>query len=372
MVLHPCPKCGMIFNKKSNFNNHINKKYDCSLREKNKAEVFQNFPNLIQNFPNFPNQEFQDKKNFSGQIESKKIIISDQDNSKYNLKDDLSSLNDCFACGFCFKEYSTKGNLTKHIKNCKVKKDNDIEKENIFKLLLEKDEYHKKEIDNLKEQNKIITEQNKLMTEQNKELINKLDKLIKLNNDITPSQITNNINSNNTQNNNIMFVNFGKEDLRIIDKNIFLKRVVNGRVSGVKIPEEILKIIHFNPDYPQLSNIYISDINREKCMIFEDGEWKLSPIDKIPEVIEKVVSYSNELNEDLRIQYPNNKKINDRLDVIKKYNNMNDTEYVEELKEDIDDNKELIKRCEDFQKLTYDTFKTTLYNEGKKIKKNIK
>ena len=36
------------------------------------------------------------------------------------------------------------------------------------------------------------------------------------------------------------------------------------------------------------------------------------------------------------------------------------------------DYSDLIKKCEDFQKFTYDTFKTTLYNEGKKIKNRIK
>ena len=54
---------------------------------------------------------------------------------------------------------------------------------------------------------------------------------------------------------------------------------------------------------------------------------------------------------------------------------MNDSDYVEELRQEIEDepdNKDVIKRCEGFQKLTYDTFKTTLYNEGKNIKKSMK
>ena len=51
---------------------------------------------------------------------------------------------------------------------------------------------------------------------------------------------------------------------------------------------------------------------------------------------------------------------------------MNDSDYVEELKEDIESNGNFIKRCECFQQLTYDTFKTTLYNEGKNVKKIIK
>ena len=50
---------------------------------------------------------------------------------------------------------------------------------------------------------------------------------------------------------------------------------------------------------------------------------------------------------------------------------MNDNNYIEELKENKEENKDLIKRCENFQKKTYQTFKTTLYNEGKNIKKTI-
>ena len=58
--------------------------------------------------------------------------------------------------------------------------------------------------------------------------------------------------------------------------------------------------------------------------------------------------------------------------MVNKYVMMNDSEYVEELRDDIEYNKDLIKRCEVFQKLTYDTVKTTLYNEGRNIKKFIK
>jgi hypothetical protein len=54
----------------------------------------------------------------------------------------------------------------------------------------------------------------------------------------------------------------------------------------------MLKIIHFNPQYPQLSNIYISDINREKCMVYEDGEWKLSSVDNIPQIMDKICLFT--------------------------------------------------------------------------------
>jgi hypothetical protein len=121
-------------------------------------------------------------------------------------------------------------------------------------------------------------------------------------------------------------------------------------------------------------------------MIYDDGMWKLSPDDKIPEVIDKVVKFSYDKDNQIRTAYPNNKPLIDRLNVINKYTQFNDEEYLEELKEALEeenyipdkdgddnyfisDNKHEIKRCEEFKKKTYNVFKTTLYNEGLKIKK---
>jgi hypothetical protein len=66
----------------------------------------------------------------------------------------------------------------------------------------------------------------------------------------------------------------------------------------------------------------------------------------------------------------------DRLNIINKYTQFNDMKHLEILREEQEDeqsdNKEEIKRCENFQKKTYDTFKTTMYNEDIKIKKQNK
>lgn len=376
--MFPCPKCHRNFSRKFNLDTHLAKKFDCILKKNieinNNTNEFPNVPNIPNEIPNIPITENTEKKFI--QVQQKSIIPS-------NLIE-FENPNINFPCNYCSKSYSTKGNLNKHHKICKIKQSNENEKENMFKILLEKDKQNKAEINELKEQNKLLMKKLDILIKSNNSNVNSGSKksCSKINNNTTNT--TNTTNSNNTLNtkninsnnntsntqNNIMMVNFGKEDLGIIDRQIFLDRVVkNNRLSGVKIPEEILKIIHFNPEYPQLSNIYISDINREKCMIFEDGEWKLSPIDKIPEVIDKVILFSNNVETDLKTKYPGNKRLNERFDVINKYNNMNNTEYIDELKEEPEYNKDLIKRCENFQKMTYDTFKTTLYNEGKKIKK---
>ena len=383
MVCHKCPNCDMEFNKKSNYLQHTNKKFKCIKKVYLTCVECNEDDNIEQKIQNNPKKSKKIQKIQSNlleqiQLDNKKetdtITDANTDtDTDTNTDKDADNFNDekCICCPYCSKCYSTKSNLSKHLKtNCKIKKQQEEEKENIFKLLLSKD-------DVIKEQKEII---NKIL-EQNQTLIKEITDLkkikIKTNKSIGNVNLTNLSNTNNTTinantnttNNNIVIVNFGKENLNLIDKQIYLDRVVKKAISGVRIPEEVLKIIHFNPKYPQLSNIYISDINREKCMIWEDGGWKLSPTDKIPQVIEKVVNYSNGVESELRQQYLNNKKINDRLDVVSKYIGMNGNEYIDELKEDFESNANLIKRCEDFQQLTYNTFKTTLYNEGKNIKK---
>ena len=107
-------------------------------------------------------------------------------------------------------------------------------------------------------------------------------------------------------------------------------------------------------------------------MVYEDGEWKLSSIDNIPQIMDKVCIFSTEQINTLKTKHPNNKPLQDRLKVVEKYNNLIDGDYLEDLKDEDVNNSTQIARCEEFQKHTYNTLKKTLYNEGKKIKKNIK
>ena len=401
MVYYPCPKCNAIFNKKSNFISHTKRIYDCSQKvnkDDNLQELTeihkisqkltkksQNFTEINKNSQNFTeiNKNSQNFTEFDlNLLKTNFIDLTEID--EYSNTDEIK-----FYCSFCNKKLINKYSLLRHMnENCKVKKANDKEKENTFKTLLERDKQKEIEINELKKQNKIFEEQNKI-------LMDKIDKLINIKSSLKCSKTVNNnqhhitnnsLNSNNTSNtsntqnienmqNNFVMVNFGKEDLKMIDEREFIDRIVKqNKISGVKIPDEVLKIIHFNPKYPQLSNIYISDINREKCMVYEDGEWKLSNIDNIPQVMDKICLFSKDQIEILREKYPNNKALNDRLNTIEKYNNKIDEDYIQDLKEDDNYNnvKITIKDAEDFQKYAYGTIKKTLYNEGKKLKKTIK
>jgi hypothetical protein len=372
MVKRICPKCNVVFNQKCHYDYHINRKFDCN-------------PNSKHLIP--PNDEKSDDLILCMVVREPIKFVQNDKNEK-NVQQNLLNLDlvetnnhltnidkTIFCCSYCNKNYSSNSTLTRHMKDsCKIKKDSDNKKENIFQLLLEKDKENKDRIDQLEKQNKIFEKQNKI-------LMNKIDKLIGLKENSKPSKIVNDNktitnNLSNTINdyskiqNNIVMVNFGKEDLSIIDEKLFIDKIIKkNTISGVKIPDEVLKIIHFNPMYPQLSNIYISDINRDKCMVYENGEWILSNIDNIPQIMDKICLFSQEQLNTLKNKYPNNKPLQDRLKVIQKYNNMIDNDYLEELKDDIENNKNEIKRFEDFQKNTHNTLKKTLYNEGKKLKK---
>ena len=389
MVKRICYKCNAVFDRKHCYDRHINRKFDCSQNKNkqidDKEEENENL-DQIQNIPKHSilNPEYS-KMDFTipNDNPNKKINDDEDELSEIKKVEEIGEIYDNIVCGFCLKSYSSKSNLNKHLKVCKVKKINDLEKENIFKLLLEKDKHKEKQIEELKKYNKEIIKHNKdevnELKKQNKLLMDKINKLMKTNSNsstlTTNSNNSNNSiansNSNNTINsNNVVMVNFGKEDLSVIDERQFIDRIVKNNISGVKIPDEVLKIIHFNPKYPQLSNIYISDINREKCMVYEDGEWKLSNVNNIPQIMDKVCVFSSCQISNLRTKHPNNKPLHDRLGTIEKYNNMIDGDYVDDLRDD--DRQVEITRCEEFQAHAYNTLKKTLYNEGKKLKKTIK
>ena len=375
-----CKNCNVIFKRKAHLKQHQNRKNTCEQSPHN----FIHFP---QNSANLP----QKSANLTQNYYAYKNIINDNLENIENMKNIenigfILKYND-LECKYCFKFFSRKDVLKRHIlENCKIKKLQDKEKETIFKKLLVQEDLLKEkdeQINTLIRQNKIIASEmielkDKINMITKKTKKNSINKKIKTN--ISNFYNTNtNINTTTntiTNSNNVVvqLVNYGNEDLDKIDIKEFFNAVVkNNKICGVKIPEEILKLIHFNPNYPELNNIYISDINREKYMIYDDGMWKLSPDDKIPEVMNKVVKFSYNKQDKLREKFKNNKPIIERLNVVNKYTQFTDIDYLEELKEEQDgddiDNSVQIKRCEDFQKKTYNTFKTTIYNEGLKLKK---
>ncbi len=184
MVTYTCNKCNKNFKQKCHYQVHINKKFDCSLNNKIIIEPPKNLPEPI-------------------------IVIQENNN---------------LCCNYCRLVFNRKDNLKRHIdKVCKVKKLQDEEKENIYKILLEKDEeIKKKDEENKKNINK-LEENNKELQFNNKNLQKKYKKLeksykeIEINNEELFKQIKKLEDNNNKS--NIIICNNNKqiEELKSIN-----------------------------------------------------------------------------------------------------------------------------------------------------------
>ena len=131
MVLRKCPKCGTLFNKKSNYIRHINKVYDCSIQEINPQnlsdeyieetkddDICKTIPNHSKTIPNHSKTIPNHSKTIPNEndvklVENTNVLIEQKNNIL-----DIKNTNLC--CGFCSKKYSTKTNLNKHLKICKI------------------------------------------------------------------------------------------------------------------------------------------------------------------------------------------------------------------------------------------------------------
>jgi hypothetical protein len=380
MVEYKCEKCLKVFSKKYNMERHFEKKHIDSDIEN--EEEFQNIPNI----PKI------DKKNICmlKNLESE-LLTKHEEYIKVNNKPKELIIEIPNQCKYCNIILSTTGNLNKHIKNnCKVKKEQKQEKEMIFKQLLIKEEENK----HLQEQILLLLEQqkrkddelykkNEEILKKNEEIfgliketkslnkINKSKKIVNTNsNNINTISNSNNKTINNTV--NIQIAQFGKENFNEIDKKHFEKIIRNPRILGVKVPEEILKMLHFNPDYPQFQNFYVSDFNRDRIMVHDGNTWILETPDKIKSVLEQIITFSKEKLEEYKDKKLSEEVLN-RLKRIEDAINKCDDDFIADLKEMAEETEcniktlELIKNYEQFQKEVLDKLKKISYNEGKKI-----
>lgn len=172
-----------------------------------------------------------------------------------------------YNCKICGKAFASKSSMYRHVReNCKIKKQNEEEKNIIYERLLKLEEDSKK----LKERDKEIL------------LLKKEMKMIKTN--MKSSGNVNNgiINVNNgTVVNNITLVGYGNEDMSKLDKTDMLKVLRKGYHSTLELTEAL----HFNPKYPEYHNIYISNIKDKYAMMYDGTSWTLTMkndlIDKI-------------------------------------------------------------------------------------------
>ena len=125
MVNHPCPKCGEIFNKKSTFINHSNRKNPCV---KIAPEILPDTPKIHQTIP---------------------INTVIKETNELKSSTDLKN-NKKFCCEFCDHYFSRKFCLDRHLDSrCKIIKNN-----NSIKQKIQQNESDNNKLDLLLNQNK--------------------------------------------------------------------------------------------------------------------------------------------------------------------------------------------------------------------------
>ena len=94
------------------------------------------------------------------------------------------------------------------------------------------------------------------------------------------NNITNNITNNNQQTVNIIVspTEFGKEDLSFINSDV-IKNILN---KGCKAIQELIQVVHFNPDKSEYHNIYLPNWrDKTNILVFDGFKWNLKNKDEI-------------------------------------------------------------------------------------------
>jgi len=297
MVKYNCSKCNKEFNKKSNYENHINKKKPCV-------------------------------KFFNKNTNDNEININDNDNSKLplnnqNITKDENPLNETLfdkidsllnknivnkgntmSCMYCDAIFSRNDNLQRHMKErCKSKKYIDELEKLKEKLNLLSGSYQnlEKENENLKKENNELKNSNHQVTNiQNK--INNTNNINNINNGI--------INNNNV---NIKLVQFGSENIDDLDikeaLDIYMKS------TGGNIISNMLKFVNLNEKYPQNHNICMTDLSRELVKIFNGKQFIIKKFKNAKgDILCKVIKNTYKLVDKIE----NNNSIKKTADVKKK------------------------------------------------------
>jgi len=234
MVEHKCIKCNKIFKLKGDYTRHINRKFSCVQEIQEVQEV----------------QEVQE--------------IIDVDMIKENIINDLE-------CRYCSKVFSRKDNLNTHIsEHCKVKKENDRQKEDIVERLVKEMEEHKKQ-----------TEEQKKQVDDLKSEVKKLKKEnLKYRKETIGTQNINqqqNIGKQINNTNNINLLAFGKENMAELADELY-KRILN---KGFKSIPTFIEYLHYDKNKPQNHNLYISNIRNNYVIVYDGSEWQLKERDAI-------------------------------------------------------------------------------------------
>ena len=329
MVEYICENCNKKYHNKYDYNRHLNRKIPCkSDRQENnkKHDVLQKPAELLQ----------------------------------YPAKNELTDLAKELQCKYCNQMFTRKDNLHKHVsERCKIKKQQDNQKEDLLQKLIKETAEMKEEI---KKNNQEIKKKDNQVANLETEL-NKLKSGTKTNVKQIGKQQKNNIiqNIENQQNNiitnNIKLLAFGKEDMTHIVDELY-KKILN---KGFKSVPTLVEHVHFNKNKPENHNIYISNIRTNYVLIYDGIDWKLKEKDDILQQLmdDKTAILSDKFDELLtELDEPSIKKFQRFLDnqdensvitgikndlKLMLYNNRKIPEMTRELINSTNENKKMLK-----------------------------
>jgi hypothetical protein len=210
MVTYKCNLCGKTFNHKSDYIKHTKRKNPCKSGKEHKIIEKKDPPNST---------EIHQTPPISPKIIGK---TKGKDNNE-PMQNNSSSKH---KCNFCQKIFSRSDSLNRHLSGrCKVKKQQDNEKESLLQRLVQQMERQNEEMVKMKEIiNKLETENSKCT--QKTEVQQNNTNNINTQNNIEKQQ-------NNIQiNNNIKLLAFGKEDMSHLVDEVY-KKILNKGFKSV-------------------------------------------------------------------------------------------------------------------------------------------
>ena len=335
LIVYICQECNKNFgNRKDNYETHTNRKKPCVKIAPDTPVITPDTPKMHQTIPT--------------------NTVIKQTNE---LKSSSNANNKKFCCEFCNQYFSRKFCLDRHLDGrCKLKQNNNDEKikqnnnDEKLNLILKQNEELKNEIQKLKSKIK-----------KNKSNIN-------INNNQNINQQNYNINVINNNNNNI--INFNDMNYNNFDKKLFIEPIMDRKLFGKAIILKMIENIYINDNLPECQNLVITDKNRGYVKVFNNGMWKTDNLNTINLVLNGIVEHSKLILDELYQRYLNNNQAKNRLNTSEKYINYCNLEHVEELIDEHEneqvDNKDEIKRCEDFREMVFkDTI--NLFHDNKNI-----
>jgi len=244
--------------------------------------------------------------------------------------------NNKSQCKFCNKLFNDRSNKYKHEKICKLKEQPDK---------------------NIQETIKELKQQVALLLKEKGRIHHKT--LQKINNQLT--NVNNNSNNNNNINNgtiNNTYVKFGNMDYEKILNPKQIRNILNKKYGCL---EESIKKIHFNEEFPEYNNVFITNMRDNLAYVFNGDKF--------------ISIHKNEMLNELIDQHTN--EINISLDKNKNKVTQQTIEIIETLIDKLNDKEN--KFTDNYNNKTFDTYraykaeilKLLVYNNSNKKKLSL-